>query len=118
MKNDTLIIIIKKTIKGLQLSDNSVVKKDDEILREAKSFYQKLYTSTVAPKNDLYDNLFFPEGNTLILNELEQRECGGPLTETECRESLKSSNRIKAQEVMDYQPSFINCSGRKFTPTF
>ena len=81
----------KKTIKSLQLSDNSVVKKHDEILREAKSFYQKLYTSTVAPMNNLYDDLFFPEGsNTLILNELKQQECGGPLTETECWESLKS----------------------------
>ena len=58
------------------------LKKNDEILREAKSFYQKLYTSTVAPKNDLYVDLFFPEGNTLRLNELEQQECGGRLTET------------------------------------
>ena len=97
MKNDTLI---KKTIKSLQLSDNSVVKKDDEILREAKSFYQILYTSTVAPKNDLYDDLFFPEGNTLILNELEQQERGGPLTETECWGSLKSmqSNKIPGSD--------------------
>ena len=99
-------------MKSLQLSDNSVVKKNDEILREAKSFYQKLYTSTVAPKNDLYDDLFFPEGNTLILNELEQQECGGPLTETECWESLKSMQSNKSRVLMDYQPSFINCSGR------
>ena len=74
---------MKKTIKSLQLSDNSVVKKDNEILREATSFHQKLYTSTVAPLNDLYDDLFFAEGNTLILDQLEQKECGGPLTETE-----------------------------------
>ena len=86
----------KKTIKSLQLSDNSVVKKDVEIVREAKSFYQKLYTSTVAPKNDLYDDLLFPEGNALILNELEQQECGRPLTETECWESLKSMQPNKS----------------------
>ena len=67
MKNDTSI---KKTIKSLQLSDNSVVKKDDEILKEAKSCYQKLeYTSTVAPKNDLYDDLFFPFLPRLIDND-------------------------------------------------
>ena len=71
----------KKTIKSLQIIVS--LKKIDEILREAKSFYQKLYTSTVAPKNDLYVDLFFPEGNTLRLNELEQQECGGRLTETE-----------------------------------
>ena len=82
-----------------------------------KSFYRKLYTSPVVSKNDLYDDLFFPEGtpegsntlggggagsevwnrvymiapgqpplNTLILDVLEQQECGGPLTETECWE--------------------------------
>ena len=83
-------------MKSLQLSDNSVVQKDDEILWEAKSFYQNLYTSTVAPKNDLYDDLFFPEGNTFILNKLERKECRGPLTETKCWESLKSMQLNKS----------------------
>ena len=116
MKNDTLIIIKKKTIKGLQLSDNSVVKKDDEILREAKSFYQKLYTSTLAPKNDLYDNLFFPEGNTLILNELEQQKCGGPLTETECWESLKSMQSSKSPGSDGLPEEYYNLFWKEIHP--
>ena len=50
-----------KTIKQLQLGDNSVINTDDKILREAKSFYEKLI-STCNPKitSDYNDN-FFPE---------------------------------------------------------
>ena len=85
----------KLSIKSLLLSDNSVVKRDDKIVRGSKFFYQKLYTSTVTPKNDLYDDLFFQEENTLILSELEQKECREPLTETGCWESLKSMQSSK-----------------------
>ena len=58
-----------KTIKHLQLADNKMVHTDEAILKEAKSFYQKLYSSTVTQTNNLhiYDDLFFPEGNVLIL---------------------------------------------------
>ena len=106
----------KKTIKSLQLSDNSVVKKNDEILREAKSFYQKLYTSTVAPKNDLYVDLFFPEGNTLRLNELEQQECGGRLTETECWESLKSMQSNKSPGTDEPPAEFYKLFWKEIHP--
>ena len=32
----------KKTIKSLQLADNSIIKTDSEILKEAESFYRQL----------------------------------------------------------------------------
>ena len=35
----------KKTIKSFQLADNSVIKTVSEILKEAESFYQQLYSS-------------------------------------------------------------------------
>ena len=35
----------KKTIKSLQLADNSIIKTDSEILKEAESFYRQLYSS-------------------------------------------------------------------------
>ena len=75
-----------------------MVHTDEAILKEAKSFYQKLYSSTVTQTNNLhiYDDLFFPEGNVLIVDELEQNLCEGPLTETECLESLKSMEPNKS----------------------
>ena len=88
----------QKTIKHLKLADNKIVHTQEAILKEAKSFYQKLYSSTVTQTNDLhvYDDLFFPEGNDLILDEVEQNLCEGPLTETECLESLKSMESNKS----------------------
>ena len=41
----------QKTIKHLQLADNKMVHTDEAILKEAKSFYQKLYSSTVTQTN-------------------------------------------------------------------
>jgi len=36
------------------------------------------------------EKMFFPDGNTLILNEQGQKHCEGLLTASECLESLKS----------------------------
>ena len=60
--------------------------------------YAKLYSSTVTQINDLpvSDDLFFREGNDLILDEVEQNLCEDPLTETECLESLKSMESNKS----------------------
>ena len=40
--------------------------------------------------------MFFPDGNTLILNEQEQKQCEGFLTASECLESLKSMESNKS----------------------
>ena len=86
----------QKTIKCLHLSDNEVVNIDGEILKEAKSFYQKLYSSTVSSTNNQCDEIFFPLGNIETLIEREQNECGCLLTEAECWESLKSMQPNKS----------------------
>ena len=49
-----------KTIKQLQLDDKSVINTDDKILKEAKSFYQKLYSSCKPQSISDYDDIFFP----------------------------------------------------------
>lgn len=74
----------QKTIKSLHLSSNEVIKTDDEILKEAKSFYQKLYSSKVSSIDNQYDEIFFPFGNIATLTEREQNKCGCLLTEAEC----------------------------------
>ena len=67
-KND---ISIKKNIKHLTLANDNVVNTDSEILEEAKSFYQNLYSSANTQPDTKEENMFFPDGNTLILNEQE-----------------------------------------------
>ena len=79
-----------KTIKQLQLDDKSVINTDDKILKEAKSFYQKLYSFCKPQSISDYDNIFFPEGSTGTLEEQERKECEGLLTIGECLESLKT----------------------------
>ena len=79
---------IKKTIKHLTLANDNVINTDSKILEEAKSFYQNLYSANTQPDTK-EENMFFPDGNTLILNEEEQKRCEGFLTASECLESLK-----------------------------
>ena len=86
----------QKTIKCLHLSDNEVVNTDEEILKEAISFYQRLYSSTVSSINNQCDEIFFPLGNIETLTEREQNECGCLLTEAECWEILKSMQPNKS----------------------
>ena len=80
----------KKTMKHLTIANDNVVNTDSEILEEAKSFYQNLYSSANTQSDTKEENMLFPDGNTLILNEQEQKQCEGFLTASECLESLKS----------------------------
>ena len=96
----------QKTIKCLHLSDNEVVNTDEEILKEAKSFYQKLYSSTVSSTVNQCDEIFFPLGNIETLTEREQNECGCLLTEAECWESLKSMQPNKSPGTDGLSPEF------------
>ena len=78
-----------KTIRQLQLENSSVIKTDEEILTEAKSFYQNLYASR-APDISVHDVFFFSEESTAKLDQHTQEECEGPLTKEECLNSLKT----------------------------
>ena len=86
----------KKTIKHLTLANDNFVNTDSEILEEAKSFYRNLYSSANTQPDTKEENMFFPDGNTLILNEQEQKQCEGFLTASECLESLKSMESNKS----------------------
>ena len=77
-------------ISQLKLGENVFVTKDKEILSECEKFYKNLYKSTIDTRHLQTDGNFF--GNfsekTLDLDKKEKSE--GPLTKTECLESLKS----------------------------
>lgn len=70
---------------NLTLTNNhgGVIYKDSDILREAKSFYQN-YILQVSQHLRTHEDTFFPKGNALLLNPLEQGQCEGLPTETEC----------------------------------
>ena len=85
-----------KTIKQLKLDDNSVINTDDKILKEAKAFYQKLYTTSKEQSTPDHADIFFPEGFTEILDEQSQKECEGLLTDAECLGSLKTMSPNKS----------------------
>ena len=65
-------------------------------MKEAESFYRQLYSSCSPQVDDMYANIFFPEENTVMLDEQGQNECEGLLTEAERLESLKSMESNKS----------------------
>ena len=97
-----------KTIKTLQLADGKLINTDREILKEAKSFYENLYSScdTFLPSD--HDDLFFVEANDSKLTEHEQKECEGPLTEAECFTSLKTMKANKSPGSDGLPAEFYN----------
>ena len=86
----------KKNVKHLTSASDNVVNTDSEILKEAKSLYQNLCSSANTQSDTKEENMFFPDGNTLILNEQEQKQCEGFLTASECLKSLKSIESNKS----------------------
>ena len=108
----------QKTRRCLHLSDNEVVNTDEEILKEAKSFYQKLYSSTVSSIDNQCDEIFFPLGNIETLTEREQNKCGCLLTQADCGKVLNPCNQIKVQERMVYHRSSTKYSGRIYLSIF
>ena len=86
----------KKNTKHLTLANDNVINTDSEILEEAKFFYQNLYSSANTQPDTKEENMFFPDGDTLILIEQEQKQCEGFLTASECLESLKSMESNKS----------------------
>ena len=51
----------KKTIKQLQSDKKGVINTDDQILQEAKSFYQNLYSSLTDQANPSNEDIFSPK---------------------------------------------------------
>ena len=78
------------------MENDNVVNTNSEILEEAKSLYQNLYSSANTQPDAKVESMFFPDGNTLVLNEHENKQCEGFLTAPECLESLKSMESNKS----------------------
>ena len=105
-----------KIIRQLQLENSSVIKTDEEILTEAKSFYQNLYASR-APDISTHDAFFFPEESTVKLDQHAQEECERPLTKEECLNSLKTMASDKTPGTDGLPVDFIRFSGKTLKAT-
>ena len=80
----------KKTIKQLQSDKKGAINTDDQILQEAKSLYQNLYSTLYDQPNLRNEDISFPKNFTEGLDEQSKNECEGLLTDVECLESLKT----------------------------
>ena len=80
-----------KTIRNLKTENNIRISKDAEILQEAKTFYESLYSSKIdlSTSNEKEDS-FFLENNKIKLNYNKKMSCEGLLSAAECLQSLKT----------------------------
>ena len=93
--------------KTMHLSDYEVINTEEEILKEAKSFYQKLSVSSI---DNQCDEIFFPLGNIATLTERERNECGCLLTEAECLKSIQPNRSfsLSRNKKINRKPSSGN----------
>ena len=84
-----------KTIRNLK-TDDTTLNTDEEILNEAKHFYQALYTSNNSSiQNVCGEDLFFQQENHCTISDDERKLCEGLQTATDCLVSLKSMESNK-----------------------
>ena len=85
-----------KTIRNLKIDNNTVLNTDQEILNEARRFYQTLYTSNNCSSQEITgEDLFFQQNNQCKISDDERKLCEGLLTAAECLESLKTMESNK-----------------------
>ena len=86
-----------KTIRNLKTENNIRISKDAEILQEAKTFYESLYSSKIdlSTSNEKEDS-FFPENHKIKLNYNHKMSCEGLLSAAECLQSLKTMESGKS----------------------
>ena len=59
-------------LRNLKFDDNTTLNTDEEILTEAKRFYQALYTSKNSFCENVFDgDLFFQQGNQCTISDDE-----------------------------------------------
>ena len=108
-----------KTIRNLKIDDNITLNTDEEILNEAKRFYQALYASNNSSfQNVSGEDLFFQKENHCTISDEERKLCEGLLTAAECLESLKNMESNKTPERTEFQLNIIKSFGMTLRPFF
>ena len=86
-----------KTIRNLKTENNARISKDAEILQEAKTYYEFLYSSKIdLSTSNKKEDSFFPDNNKVKLNYNQKISCEGLLSAEECLVSLKTMKSGKS----------------------
>ena len=87
----------RKTIRNLKTENNARISKDAEILQEAKTYYEFLYSSKIdLSTSNIKEDSFFPDNNKVKLNYNQKISCEGLLSAEECLVSLKTMESGKS----------------------
>ena len=93
-----------KNIKCLKTEDGHTINDGNDILKEQKSFYQKLYSS--GPKSQCGDECSFLHEDIPIIKEIDKNFCDQPITIEECGKSLKQLANNKAPGTDGFTADF------------
>jgi len=86
----------RNLIRNLKIDDNTTLNTDEEILSEAKRFYQALLTrQTIVLFKKFLVKTFFQQENHCTISDDERKLCEGLLTAAECLGSLKTMESNK-----------------------
>jgi hypothetical protein len=92
------------------LKNDTLINDQNDILKEAKSYYNNLYQSNLSEYWKEHATPF--TDMEVKLTEEKQNSCEGPLSLDECLQSLKRMNDRKSPLVlMDSRWNSINSSG-------
>ena len=86
----------KKTITNIKLDSGTEITNPKDIMRELKSFYQNLYTSTSANEGVCMDYEISEDDVPIKCTNEQKTACEGSITLTECTEALKFFKKHKS----------------------
>ena len=92
-----------KTIKRLRLPDGNITMDENNILKELKSFYSTLYTTTHNPIPNFRELDHIPQPT---LNIDDQQQCEGPLNKNEILDVLKTCKNNKSPGTDGFPAEF------------
>ena len=85
----------KKSIKKLKLTNGEISESNEEINKEIKRFYSKLYTSTSAESDEIKRYIETTNIENKV-SEIDMKSCEGQLSYEECKKALFSMKCNKA----------------------
>lgn len=103
-----------KCITSLMTNNNIILQKQDDILKECKSYYKGLYTQNLSEHN--FEQCSFFNNVHNALGEIDRNLCEEKVTIDECYESLKEFPRNKTPGSDGLSVEFYTLFWNKISP--